>query len=88
MSAILDLTSSTDFPIALANSSIRDSLVKTPLFTLLEISLRTLKSLSEKIANVPKRTTISIEKGIMFKSYKDRIIEAIKTGKQVNTEVN
>lgn len=46
------------------------------------------KSLSEKIANVPKKTTISIEKGLIFKSYQAIITKAIETGKLVNTEVN
>ena len=45
-------------------------------------------SLSEHIAEIPRGTIYNIIKGLSYKSYKDKIIKAIETGKKVNTEVN
>lgn len=45
-------------------------------------------SLSEHIAEIPKKTVTNIIAGLSYKSYRDRVINAIEKGKKVNTEVN
>lgn len=45
-------------------------------------------ALSEHIAEIPRKTVTSILSGQEYKSYRNKVIQAIEQGKKVNTEVN